>query len=595
MMSRLSCSLTMIGWLLLFLSNSVSAVDEIVLDTEVDYQTLKNHLLERYQPLVEQFATAESAQLKTIGPLPVKIEGAEAGADPYRAWWSEQATAPLSGLSSVSEEDIAALFQRALAHSSQIKVFSDLPLIRRTTIQEAEGEFDVRGFADGRYSDIDEPVGDELKTGGPERYLEDSNRLDVGVRKNFSPGTEVELAQRFGSFDSNSTFLNPIEQGTSRTGLAITQPLLKGFGPRYNKTPIELAKVDFDGSSAELRRQLEGHLLEIARAYWGLYVERSIFLQKQRLAETTEEIYTKMEQRAEIDVQPSLLARARSQLLAHQLDADEARFAIFNAQSRIWALVNDAELVEANGIELITRQNPHHTLPQESMAIILAEALQNRPEVDQSILQIQSAVLRYHRSKNELLPDLDLYFETYVKGLEGDYDHSGAWDESWNEGDPSYHFGLHFEFPFGNNSAEGREVRKRLEIRQLLHQLDTAVSNILLEAQVSYREMLKSHMALERRFQVMQATEQEIDALLQRIDIMLTQNQDYGTILYQLLDAMERLNEAEIDFSASELTYNLSLYQLERAQGVLLSKKDIAIEEVKDDGLPRYLISVKTQ
>ena len=287
---------------------------------------------------------------------------------------------------------------------------------------------------------------------------------------------------------------------------------------------------------------------------------------------------------------PSLLARVRSQMLAHKLDAEQAKFAIFNAQSRLWALVNDPELVNAKGIELITRQHPLHQLPMESLRIILDTALKNRPEIDQSINQIQSAVLRHYQSKNEILPALDLYAGVYTSGLKGDYDQSGAFEQEWNEGDPSYNIGLRLEFPLANNAAEARRDRKKIEIRQLINQLDTTVTNVLLEAQVSYREMIKYHMAMASRYEVMNSTNEEIKDLLNRIDIMLTRNEDYSSILYQLLDAQERLNEAEVNFSTSELTFNLALYQLKNVKGTLLNDSKVEVKEEQDEeeDLPIY-------
>lgn len=567
------------------LCQPVLAVDKEIMDTDIRYEDLKNHLLKRYTPIVEKLAAGEDASIKSLTASSSANAPTSAEAS-FSPWWQNSVATPLANMPTVADGQIHQLFARTLEYSSQMKVFSDLPLIRRTTIQEADGEYDTRLFADGHFSDIDEPVGDKLKTGGPDRYLEEASGVSFGARRKFLPGTEVEVKQQFNRYDNNSEFLDPQDQAQTRTGITVTQPLLKGIGPTYNNAPENLAKIDTASAGKEFQRQMTGHLLEVARAYWSLYMERSIYLQKDTLAKKTEEIYKKMQERVQIDVQPSLLARVKSQMLAHKLDAEQARFAIFNAQSRLWALVNDPELVNEKGLELVTRQQPLHQLPMESMQTILETALKNRPEIDQSINQIQSAVLRHYQSKNEILPDLDLYAGAYASGLKGDYDQSAAFDQEWNEGDPSYNAGLRFEFPLFNNAADARLERKKIEIRQLINQLDTTVTNVLLEAQVSYREMIKYHMAMSSRYEVMTSTNEEISDLLNRIDIMLTRNEDYSSILYQLLDAQERLNEAEVNFSTSELTYNLSLYQLKNVKGTLLADSRAEVNEEQEDDLP---------
>ncbi len=565
-----------------------SAEESQEYDHETTFDQLKETLLGRYQHLVGQLAGAEIATMRAVSFGVVSEENS--GGSNLDSWWHEQANTPLSGVQQFVETDINGLYSTSLDNSSQVKVFSYLPLIRRTTIQESHGEFDTKLYASGKYNQIDEPVGDELRTGGPERYEEESSSFSVGVERKFLPGTTLALEQQFESFDSNSTYLNPLEQGISKTSLTLTQPLLRGVGPDYNGAIEQLAKIDYESANSELKRQIDSHLLEIARSYWGLYMERSVFLQKKNLAEKTADIVKKMEARKDIDVEPSLLARAKSQMFGHQLAADEAKFGILNAQSRIWTLSNAPELVNEGGLEFVTVQKPRHDLPETSMETILKVALKKRPEINQSIQQLQSALIRHYRTKNELLPELDLFAQTYVKGLEGDYDHSGAFDESWNEGDPSYSVGLRFEFPLLNNAAKARELRKKLEIRQLLSQLDTTVTNILLEAQISYREMIKNNMAMKRRYAVVESTKQEIESLVSRIDYLISKNEEYGSILYRLFDALERLNRSEMEFTVSELTYNLSLYHLFSAKGTLVEESRVKIEEILKDELPMLRI-----
>lgn len=587
------CLLPAIGVTLFLTTASLAVAGESVeFDHETGFEKLKENLLTRYTPLIRKFSGAEQVTMLTIDPSMSGGNGSDSTDDTLVSWWHEKATAPLAGTQQYAETDIPNLYATTLHNSSQVKVFSYLPLIRKTTIQEAEGEFDTSLYASGKYNNIDEPVGDELRTGGPERYEEESGALNVGLERKFITGTTLALEQSYESFDSNSTYLSPTEQGISKTSLTLTQPLLKGFGPDYNGAIEQLAKIDYESANSELKRQLDSHLLEVTRSYWGLYMERSLYLQKQRLAEKTKEIVRQMEERKGIDVEPSLLARAKSQMFGHELAADEAQFAILNAQSRIWTLSNAPELVNEAGLEYVTVEKPRHVLPQESMEDVFMTALQNRPEIEQSLHQLESALWRHYRTKNELLPELDLFAQTYVKGLEGDYDHGEAWNESWDEGDPSYSIGLRLSFPLVNNAAKARELRKKLEVKQLMSQLDTTVTNILLEAQISYREMIKYNMAMKRRYAVVQSTNNEIESLISRIDYLISKNEEYGSILYRLLDALERLNRAEMEFSTSELTYNLSLVQLKSAKGTLIDESGVVIKETEEDELPKNNINI---
>ncbi len=52
------------------------------------------------------------------------------------------------------------------------------------------------------------------------------------------------------------------------------------------------------------------------------------------------------------------------------------------------------------------------------------------------------------------------------------------------------------------------------------------------------------------------------------------------------MDALDRMNEAEVAFARSELTYNLSLYNLNRVTGILVSVNNIRMTRDKEDDLP---------
>lgn len=555
-------------------------------ESRTDYEKLKERLLKRYANRIEQMRDAEGGYVSVFadgggkgdGQLPTN----------YAPWWQSEVDGQINTKITRVNADVTSLFARALNHSSQIKVFGDLPLIRETTIQEAEGPFDFTVFAEGRLTDLDEPVGDELKTGGPLRYKETSKNLEYGIRKKILTGADIQLSQNVGDLDTNSAYFNPEDQARTGTALTIRQPLLKAFGIDYNKAQINLANIDTLVAQDELRRQIESHLLEISRAYWALYMERSLLVQKARLAKTTKGFLSKMEKRSSLDVPPSLLARAKSQVHAHELATMQAEYAVLNAQSRIRALVNDPELLNTKGLELVTSQLPTtklHTIPYDT---VLQTTLNNRPEVAQSLRHIQSAALRLDQSRNELLPNLDLFFQTYVKGLEGDYEYGRAYDGQFDEGSPSYVGGLRFEYPLGNNGAEARNLRKKIEIRQLVRQLDTTVENVLLEAEVSYRELVKNYRSMVQSYQIMRADEEEVRELLARVDYLLAQSEPYGDMLYRLMDASERLTESEERYAKNELTYNYATYNLHRAMGILVSTNKISFSrEMDGDELPR--------
>ena len=159
-------------------------------------------------------------------------------------WWRELVTRPLRSTDSMPL-DLQNLLVRTLEHSKQIKVFSELPMIRETAIGEADASFDWYGFLDTRWDDVSEPVGNSLTVGGNGRRFNDHDWSGTtGLRRKTTTGAQLELSQRVGWQDNNSTFFIPDPQGTSRLTLGFTQPLLRGRGRLYNTSLTVLAQID---------------------------------------------------------------------------------------------------------------------------------------------------------------------------------------------------------------------------------------------------------------------------------------------------------------------------------------------------------------
>ena len=83
----------------------------------------------------------------------------------FQPWWDVSVHAPLRDAPSTVEVSLESLLIAALDNSPQVRVFSDLPLIRETAILEANAAFDWRAFAETRWDDFSDPAGN--RAGSP--------------------------------------------------------------------------------------------------------------------------------------------------------------------------------------------------------------------------------------------------------------------------------------------------------------------------------------------------------------------------------------------------------------------------------------------
>jgi outer membrane protein len=507
-------------------------------------------------------------------------------------WWDQVVAEPLRRDVQTLPLTLEQVLMRTLRHSHQVRVFSELPLIRETAIIEADAAFDWTAFLESRWNDNNDPVGSTLTAGpGITRYVDRHWTFSGGLRKKVVSGGLVEARQDFGFQNTNSTFFVPNPQGTSRIGLSFTQPLLRGHGEVYNTSLICLASIDADIARDEFCRQLQSHLLEVTRAYWGLYLERGVLYQKLNSYLRAEEIVTRLEGRRELDASETQIRTAQATLADRRSELLRAETAVRNAEARLRALVNDPEFGQFDTIELVPLDLPTCQLIPLDMHQSLGEAVCARPEVTQSIKQIRAAAVRLDMSDNELLPLLNLVAETYVAGLAPNGNMNLAWGNQFDQGQPGYALGLQFEAPLGNRAAKARMQRRQLELRQLQSQYQVTLQTVGLEVEVAVREVETSQREMLAKAESVAARELQLVTLEERWDVLPHEDLSATLMLENIITAQDRLAEAEFGYLQAQVTYNLSLMNLKRATGALLQHELVSINRYCQCGVPTQSVS----
>lgn len=546
--------------------------------------------------VIEPLPTADPAAAKfdlslyesQVGAIPSKPRAFAKDQAPakvptdFAPWWirGQSQSIAAGGSRRLTVED---LYQRALRHSKQIRVFSDLPLIRETGIQEARGAFDTNSYLQSKFEHANDPVGNTLTTGGAGRFKQDQWNIEGGLRKKFVAGTEVTLSQQLGNTDNNSIYFVPNPQSTAKLSLSVVQPLLKGAGVSYNRSIIEIAKLDSQVAMSEFIRQSESHLLEITRTYWALYAARVTYLQKAKLVEETGKITDELRARQQVDAQQNQLFRAQSALASRRSDLVRSEAAVRNAQDRLRALTSDPELLNSPESELIPADRLVLSSAPVDPQAAAQSALRNRPEINQAFLQLQAAGIREKMSKNELLPELNLVLQGSLGGLTGD-DMVTAYGRQYTEGGPGYGVGFVLSFPLENNIAKAHHERRQIETRQQINQVKTTIDSVLLEVKVSAREVATSYRETQAKYEAVRAFTEDLATLEARRKLQdLRDESQISNYLDTVLDAQDRRAMAEEEFIRAAANYQIAIVNLERAKGNLLAYSDVNVVRGKDD------------
>lgn len=489
--------------------------------------------------------------------------------DPDIAWWDHIVERPLRQQSEPLPVDVNRLVYDALQYSHNLRAISQTPLVRADDIVRAKADFDVRAFVESRFYDRSLPVGNTLTTGGPPRLNEHEWNMIAGVRKRTSTGASLELSQQSGFKNSNSRFFVPNDQGTAQMTLTFNQPLLSGAGKVYNSSLIVLAEIDTEVARDEFVRQLQDHLFKVNQAYWLLYLERAVLLQKRRHLARAEELQRELEGRAAVDSIESQVIRARSAVARRQAELARSDLSVRNAESRIRALVNAPYLATRGQVELIPRQGPAWECEREDVDDAVRVALQNRPEIDQSLRQIRAASVRLDMSRNEMLPALSLVLESYVNGLRGNSAVGDALVRQFNTGSPSYSAGLVFEFPVGNRAAHAKYRQRQRELTQLTEQFEASTAGVVADVEIAVREVQATHREMDGKYVAVLASRSEVDYLQQRWLLLPGDDRSASLYLEDILNAQERLAAEEASLAQAQVAYNIAVARMSQATGTL--------------------------
>ena len=513
---------------------------------------------------------AESIHAATPGSvIPMVVD------DVLAPWWNAEVTAPLGFASEGLPVDVAGLTQTALVQSPLVQGVLAEPQIRQQDVIIENAAFDSLAFIEGKFADTNEPVGSALTTGdNSTRFRDETLSSSAGLRKKSRSGGALEVVQRGGFQENNSTFLIPNPQGTTRLEINYTQPLMRDRGRAVNQTRVVLAQLDLKLATNEAREELETHLVDVTRAYWGLYQARAEWLQRKRLHSRAVELRNVLQARGGIDSQPRQVFRSEAAVARRASDLIRVETRIRNLQARLRTLTGDPQLTHQANWELIPQDVPLAMPIALSPRDATITALDNRTDITEAIRKIQAISTRVGAARNQVLPRLDLILHSHLAGLDGRRDTLGAFGRQFSEGRPSYAAGLLYEMPFGNRAAQARLQRNRWEMSRALNEFQQTTEEAFTEVEVAVRETQTAFAEMAAKQKSIEAASREVSYLEQRWQWLPDPNESAVQLIEDLLDAQERLADEERAFVTAHVGYALSWVQVRKSMGILLRLDD---------------------
>jgi outer membrane protein TolC len=414
-----------------------------------------------------------------------------------------------------------------------------------------------------------------------------TSQVNAFFTQAFPSGTTVsfEFNNNRQTTNSPEIFLSPVLNSYFR--FTFQQQLLAGFGFGPNLRYLRIAKNNKKISDIAFKDQVIATVTQIENIYWDLVNayeqarvnEQSLSFANQTLDNAKKQL--QLESIPEMDVM-----KAETEVSKRDQDLTVARTNLELQESlmknALTKSLDDPTLGEMPVVPTDRMAATAETGPSEPLLDLIAEGLQNRPELLETDVDLANRQISRQAARNALLPSLSLVGFYGGSGLAGvvtpgntstvPTNLSGLWQNTFNNSSPDYYVGLNLNIPFRNRVAKADQYRSELEYRQASLRKEQLRKQIRIEVR-------NAQYALEQSRARVESARKARD-LAERTFEITKKEQDLGSgSSYQTMTAQRDLSVAELDLLTAMTTYQKAKVELDRTTGATLEHNGVLIQD----------------
>ena len=279
-------------------------------------------------------------------------------------------------------------------------------------------------FVTGQAQHTTQPESSTFYT-GTTFLVTSSKNISYGAQQSFLTGTQVTLYMSntlgYRQNSPNNDF-NPVDQGT--LNFSITQNLLNGFGVKVNNRAIRIAKNQLRISDLTFKQQAISTVNNVVGLYWDLVSFNDSLKVKQQTLDLNTQLYTDNKRRAELGALAEIdIIQAEAEMKSSQQDVVTAETQVLQQEMILKSVLtrggfNNPAVAGARVVPTDHFDVPPQDAIQPTQDMV-AEALQKRPDVEQSQIGLEDSRISMLGTKNNLLPTLSVSAGLSNTGLAG--------------------------------------------------------------------------------------------------------------------------------------------------------------------------------
>ena len=441
-------------------------------------------------------------------------------------------------------------------------------------------------------------------TTGTNNLFFDSKNFTTGVQESWATGTTAAYTFNYQTFLSNNELntLNPNRQGLMT--LSLSQHLLQGFGLAVNNRNIRIARLNRKVSDLVFEQQLIATVTSIVNLYWDLVSFVEDLRVKRQALQLAQKLYEDNKKQVEIGTLARIeVTRAEAEVASREQDLTISETNVLQQ-----------ETVLKNALTRNGTSNPAvlvaHVVPTDSLRLsendpipplpdLMEVALQRRPELKQTRLNIETNQIGLAGSRSLLLPTLDLQAVFTNNGLAGDPNYLRVGQpnfigpspalvggfgtvlaEIFRRNYPNYALGFQLNVPLRNRAAQADYTRDSLTLRQAELRERQQINQVRVDVQNAQIGLVQSRSRYKAAQKTRVLQEQALDAEQKKYQLG-------ASTIYFVIQAQRDLATAQGAEVTAMASYMHAKVQLELVTGQTLQSHNIKLDEAKAGSVAR--------
>jgi outer membrane protein TolC len=373
-----------------------------------------------------------------------------------------------------------------------------------------------------------------------------------------------------------------------------SQPLLKNFGSKVSRREIIIARNSQDISENQLKRVLQETIYSVEEAYWNMVHSSENLKVRQQSLKLAQDLLEKNMKAVEVGtLAPIEILSAQSAVATREADILQAEAVLKDNEDRLKTIINLA--AEEEGAELakiIPLDKPAFEKKEVTLDEALRTAMDNRPDLSATRIDLKNKELNLSYSSNQLLPNLSLNASYWSPGITGNQilylndnpfsgvvigtipgNASDALKDAFNFKYKNWSVGITLDIPLNTFLSRADYAQARVNLDQAMLRIKNQEQQLFLEIKNAVRAVQTDYKRVQAYKVARELAEKTLEGEEEKLKVGITT--PFFVLQYQTDLATAQTNELK-----AMIDYNLSLARLNRAMGTSLKEKDIRFSKV---------------